>query len=200
MLRQEIPPTTGIISHITLVRLLVVLTVVTVFMNLLLLPPLEEFNTHPLLLNRDKHPSIRSQNTTSAHTAAKPRIDKSRPLEVSFPLLSEEEGRQHILDLFKEAGVDLNPETTSQLPTWTQVQEVIGPHPYLLGLERCEEFRNTVPALERMLGAAGMFNTGTNLVTHLLKQNCEIPERREHNGPHQSKESYGMRWQVPWGK
>jgi hypothetical protein len=33
-----------------------------------------------------------------------------------------------------------------------------------------------------------------------LKQNCEIPERRQKMGPHQSKESYGMRWQVPWGK
>jgi hypothetical protein len=51
-----------------------------------------------------------------------------------------------------------------------------------------------------MLGSAGMFNTGTNLVTHLLKQNCEIPERVEKYGPHQSKESYGMRWQVQWGK
>jgi hypothetical protein len=74
---------------------------------------------------------------------------------------------------------------------------VVGDHPILLGLDKCNEFRDKVPPLERMLGSSGMFNTGTNLVTHLLKQNCEIPERREQYGPHQSKESYGMRWQVP---
>jgi len=45
-----------------------------------------------------------------------------------------------------------------------------------------------------------MFNTGTNLITRLLKENCEIPERQEKFGPHQPKEKYGMRWQVPWGK
>ena len=88
----------------------------------------------------------------------------------------------------------------AQLPSWSQVQEVIGPHPFLLGLEKCARFREEVPAIDRLLGSAGMFNTGTNLVTHLLKQNCEIPERREKFGPHQSKESYGMRWQVPWGE
>ena len=84
------------------------------------------------------------------------------------------------------------------LPTMAQIRKVFGPKPVILGLESCSTFRDTVPALDRMLGASGMFNTGTNLVTHLLKQNCEIPERREQSGEHQSKESYGMRWQVPW--
>lgn len=108
--------------------------------------------------------------------------------------------RQHILDIFQEAGVNLTTEMIESLPTWSQVQQVVGTHPYLLNLESCPRYRDKVPPIERMLGAAGMFNTGTNLVTHLLKQNCEIPERREKYGPKQSKESYGMRWQVPWGK
>ena len=125
---------------------------------------------------------------------------QNNKLQVTFPKLSEEEGRQHILALFQEAGVELTPEMNAQLPSWSQVQEVIGPHPFLLGLEKCARFRDEVPAIDRLLGSAGMFNTGTNLVTHLLKQNCEIPERREKFGPHQSKESYGMRWQVPWGE
>jgi hypothetical protein len=52
-----------------------------------------------------------------------------------------------------------------------------------------------------MLGAAGMFSTGTNLVTHLLKKNCYIPERAEKYGlGTATKEQLGMRWQVPWGK
>ena len=120
--------------------------------------------------------------------------------EIDFPKFTPLEGREHILRIFHEAGVDLTPEMEEKLPTWEQVQEVVGPHPYILGLERCEEFRQRTPPLERMLGAAGMFNSGTNLVTHLLKQNCEIPERRKMMGPHQPTESYGMRWQVPWGK
>mmetsp|Transcript_59017 Transcript_59017/g.144395 ORF Transcript_59017/g.144395 Transcript_59017/m.144395 type:complete len:453 (-) Transcript_59017:608-1966(-) len=119
---------------------------------------------------------------------------------VSFPDLSDEEGEQYILGIFKEANVELTPEMKDELPSWSQVKEVVGPHPYILGLDRCEGFRRNVPPIERMLGSSGMFNTGTNLITHLLKQNCEIPERREQYGPHQSKESYGMRWQVPWGK
>ena len=120
--------------------------------------------------------------------------------EVSFPSFTEEQGRRHILDLFKEAGVDLTPEMEEELPSWSQVQKVVGPHPYIVGLERCEAYRRKVPPLERMLGSAGMFNSGTNLATHLLKQNCEIPERRHQAGPHKPKEAYGMRWQVPWGK
>jgi len=119
---------------------------------------------------------------------------------VSFPNLSEDEGRQYILDIFKEAEVELTPAMEAQLPTWTQVQEVVGTHPYIMGLEHCMEYQKSVPPLERMLGPAGMFNSGTNLLTHLLKRNCEIPERRQAAGPNASKESYGMRWQVPWGK
>mmetsp|Transcript_8708 Transcript_8708/g.24121 ORF Transcript_8708/g.24121 Transcript_8708/m.24121 type:complete len:258 (+) Transcript_8708:497-1270(+) len=51
-----------------------------------------------------------------------------------------------------------------------------------------------------MVGAAGMFSTGTNLVTSLLKNNCQIPERVQFYGVNATKEQHGMRWQVPWGK
>jgi len=100
--------------------------------------------------------------------------------------------------LIKDAGIELTPEMKKKLPTWIEIRQVVGSSPTILGLDSCSKFRENVPPLERMLGASGMFNTGTNLITHLLKQNCEIPERREKYGPHQSKESYGMRWQVPW--
>jgi hypothetical protein len=176
-------------SHMVLVRLLIALSVMTVFMNLLFLFPLEDSEA------QSKQQIPRSSHVLSSLESPKMIVDN--PNEVSFPVLSEEEGRQHILDLFKEAKVELTPEIESELPKWSRVQEVVGPHPFLLGLEHCARFRDTVPPLERMLGAAGMFNTGTNLVTHLLKQNCEIPERRQKYGPKQPKESYGMRWQVP---
>ena len=188
MARQSASAVTNA-SHVVLVRLLIALTLITVFLNILFLSPLEEFN----VLSSEWTIGAGSIHNTTMHT-------QNNKLQVTFPKLSEEEGRQHILALFQEAGVELTPEMNAQLPSWSQVQEVIGPHPFLLGLEKCARFREEVPAIDRLLGSAGMFNTGTNLVTHLLKQNCEIPERREKFGPHQSKESYGMRWQVPWGE
>lgn len=100
----------------------------------------------------------------------------------------------------QEAGIEVTPEMEANLPSWSQIRAVVGDTPVILGLESCSVFRDKVPPLERMLGPAGMFNTGTNLVSRLLKQNCEIPERREHYGENQAKEKYGMRWQVPWGK
>lgn len=118
-------------------------------------------------------------------------------MELSFPKLNEQEGKEHILSIFQEAGVGLNETVLAQLPTWSEIQAVVGDHPYILGLDKCAEYREKVPAVERMLGSSGMFNTGTNLVTHLLKQNCQIPERVEKYGPKATKEEWGMRWQVP---
>jgi hypothetical protein len=113
-----------------------------------------------------------------------------------FPNLSAAEGREHILSVFKEAGVELDAETIAKLPTWEEVQSVVGNGPHIYGLDKCPAFRETVPAVERMLGSSGMFNTGTNLVTHLLKQNCQIPERLAKYGPKATREEWGMRWQV----
>jgi len=106
-----------------------------------------------------------------------------------------------VLEYFREAvGVELDDESIERLPTWSQIESLIGDKPVLLGLERCNDFRNDVPPLRRMLGSSGMFNSGTNLVTRLMKENCVIPERYEKYGPRGTKEEYGIRWQCPWGK
>eukprot|EP00980_Cylindrotheca_fusiformis_P001238 scaffold331_cov117-Cylindrotheca_fusiformis.AAC.16 len=136
----------------------------------------------------------------ASRTAAADVSSDNIPPTLLFRRTNNDKNKQHILDIFQEAQVDLTSDMIDALPTWSQVQEVLGTHPYLLNLDSCRAYREKVPPLERMLGSAGIFNTGTNLVTHLLKQNCEIPERRAKYGPRQSKESYGMRWQVPWGK
>jgi hypothetical protein len=57
--------------------------------------------------------------------------------------------------------------------------------PIVLGMETCEAYRNNVPLLERYTGPAGMFNTGTNALTHHLSHNIE---------------RIGNAWQIPWGK
>ena len=115
---------------------------------------------------------------------------------------AEDASKERVLRILRDAGV--SEETlqrhSAQLPTWDQVTAQYGNQPVLRGLESCAVFRETVPAVRRMLGAAGMFSTGTNLVTQLLKHNCQIPERVEAFGQDATKEQHGMRWQVPWGK
>eukprot|EP00956_Cyclotella_meneghiniana_P007061 scaffold9591_cov54-Cyclotella_meneghiniana.AAC.4 len=93
-----------------------------------------------------------------------------------------------VIQYFQEAGVKLRHEELNSLPTWSEIESSIGKHIVVSGLERCESYRKNVPPLRRMMGASGMFNTGTNLVTQLLKANCIIPERYAYYGPKASKE------------
>jgi len=106
-------------------------------------------------------------------------------------------GKDAVLAYLREAGVDiehLSNETLSQLPTMEQVIQQHGSRPVIYVGQNdavidslssvlfssdsaCTKFQNKVPEERRMLGAAGMFSTGTNLVTHLLKQNCYFQAR-----------------------
>jgi hypothetical protein len=180
---------------IVLSRLLVVLAVVSIALNVsfvLFFLPLQATTENVSSSSSSSSSNNNNSSSSSLHNISSNAKNKEQNGATN--------DRQHILDIFQEAEVNLTTEMVDALPTWSQVQQVVGTHPYLLNLESCQRYRDKVPPIERMLGSAGMFNTGTNLVTHLLKQNCEIPERREKYGQKQSKESYGMRWQVPWGK
>lgn len=175
------------LSQLSMARLLVVIAAMTITFNALLV--------YHHLPDADYHGDI---NSGQVKNQANSEIEREPDNKAAQIALGDEKS---VSDWMREAaGLELTPEMEGKLPTWSQVREVVGSGPVILGLESCPRFREIVPPLERMLGASGMFNTGTNLVTHLLKKNCEIPERREKYGPNQSKESYGMRWQVPWGK
>jgi len=52
-----------------------------------------------------------------------------------------------------------------RLPTWSEIELLIGTEAVVLGLDTCEDFHEKVPPLRRMIGSAGMFNSGTNLVS-----------------------------------
>ena len=80
----------------------------------------------------------------------------------------------------------------STIPRWSQIISNYGPDPVILGTERCESYRNTVPLNERLFGPAGLFSTGTNVLHALLEDNCHRPKNRLHGKFHV--------WQVPWGK
>jgi len=187
------------LSHLPLVRLLLAIAAMVITMNMMyMFPRLPEISIHvnPYVFSDEGH--MQKPMRQFAEDADADRDGGKSQTEDGE---AGGDGEKSVSDWMKEnADLNLTPEMVAQLPTWSQVREVVGSAPVILGLDSCPRYREIVPALERMLGPAGIFNTGTNLVTHLLKKNCEIPERREASGPNQSKESYGMRWQVPWGK
>ena len=75
------------------------------------------------------------------------------------------ENNNRVIEYFHQAGVELDNESLQRLPSWSQIESLIGDSPVILGLDRCEEFQQQVPPLRRMLCSAGMFNSGTNLVS-----------------------------------
>jgi hypothetical protein len=109
-------------------------------------------------------------------------------------------GRARVVRMLEEAGVKVTEAMVTKLPTWKQITELYGSHPRLFNEESCAVYRAKVPPERRMIGPAGMFSTGTNLLTTLLKNNCKIPERVQLYGVNATREQHGMRWQVPWGK
>jgi hypothetical protein len=82
-------------------------------------------------------------------------------------------------------------ERQRTLPKWSDIVQNYGLEPVLLGLERCEAYRNSVPVRERIIAAAGLFSTGTNVLYDMLEQNCQPPR---------GKRGKFLMWQVPWGK
>ena len=85
-----------------------------------------------------------------------------------------------IVRILHGARVEIDEEMARELPTWSDVVEMYGEEPIMGGLDTCEAYRATVPVSERMIGPAGMFNTGTNLLFELMKTNCRIEEAMMH--------------------
>lgn len=101
----------------------------------------------------------------------------------------------HILKILHAASIEIDEELAAVLPTWEDVVSMYGSSPIIYGLETCEPYREMVKPEDRMIGPAGMFNTGTNLLYELLKANCEIKEARKR--PRREPKHNGMRWQAP---
>lgn len=115
------------------------------------------------------------------------------------PLEHSSLGIRSLDEILMKAGVNVTSEISASLPPPSEAERMYGSQPVILGLDRCETFQKTVPGDDAYIGPAGMFNTGTNLMTELLKKNCHIPDRMK-NKNCRNKKCPGMREQVPWGK
>jgi hypothetical protein len=96
-----------------------------------------------------------------------------------------------ILEILKLANVSLDRKDFEALPSWNEVVQRLGEEPRIIGLETCQTYRETVPLERRQVAPAGMFSTGTNLLQHLLKANCQVAGRKRRGF---------VGWQVNWGK
>ena len=113
--------------------------------------------------------------------------------------VEKEEEEDPILKILRQGGYDVDnkadftPSVMNSLPNMSEILSLYGP-PKILGLETCETFRQKIKDVDRILGVAGTFNTGTNLLHQLLAKNCWNGPRKEKFG------SRGVNWQVFWGK
>lgn len=94
---------------------------------------------------------------------------------------------EQILKILAAANIkQLTSIDAKMLPTWEDITSMYGDKPVIRGLETCEQYRNMVHPADRTIGPAGLFNTGTNLLWKLMRDNCNIDGE--------------VLWQAPWGK
>ncbi|KAL7545039.1 hypothetical protein ACHAWF_008409 [Thalassiosira exigua] len=150
---------------------------------------LHEKNRAKILHKHVEHVRNKTITTTPGGTFVRARDNKLQKPHVD----------DRIESILKSAGAKVDAETTAKLPTWDDVVAQYGPSPIIYGLETCEPYRQMIPPEDRMVGPAGIFNTGTNLLFELMKRNCDIKEARN-SETHSEPKKNGARWQAPWGK
>lgn len=134
----------------------------------------------------------RHDKTNNGKTSRENTVDRNNPLA----------GREKIIKIITDAGISFDPvedaDLINELPLWSEVTGMYGENPILHGLNEgnCKRFQAHSEQGEHLLGTAGAFNSGTNLLSELLIANCIMPERMKKYG----QKSRGIRWQVPWGK
>eukprot|EP00934_Nitzschia_sp_Nitz4_P001644 Nitzschia sp. Nitz4//scaffold36_size144017//54578//55865//NITZ4_003085-RA/size144017-processed-gene-0.41-mRNA-1//1//CDS//3329549453//1644//frame0 len=100
-----------------------------------------------------------------------------------------------IVQELQRAGIsvsNLTVDTLASIPSWSTILSALGgSSPHIIGLDQCQSFQSAFPSGPRYLGVSGMFNSGTNVLSAMLQENCDIGE---------SSEDGEVLWQVPWGK
>ena len=104
-----------------------------------------------------------------------------------------------ILKILRQGGYDVSKKNKlidrSLLPKWSEILKAYGP-PKIIGLESsCQAYQDKVESKQRNIAPVGIFNTGTNLLTHLLRDNCDWSNSGRRHSFFEA-----TQWQVPWGK
>ena len=60
-----------------------------------------------------------------------------------------------ILVVLEKSGISITPELLNKISPFSQVKQMYGDKPIILGLERCQEYRQRVDAADRLVGVAG---------------------------------------------
>jgi hypothetical protein len=100
------------------------------------------------------------------------------PSEGYMPQLSFRESRSN-----ERRGITVQ-KKMAVLPTLEEIQSMYGSKAHILGLERCEAFRDSVPEIDRLMGPAGLFNSVSSvsscsdlsslMIVSLIQCNCLI--------------------------
>ena len=88
-----------------------------------------------------------------------------------LPAVLKDPERQRVLKILRQARYNLHDsqtfssETLNSLPKWSDIVDLYGESPRIVGLESCERYRQQVVNRSmRTIGVAGMFNSGTNVL------------------------------------
>lgn len=91
----------------------------------------------------------------------------------------EENSKQRFIDILSGVGEHVDGETMANLPSWGEVKDLYGSEPVIMGLETCKDYQNdpNISPANRSLAIAGLMNTGTHMLSHVLKESCRMPDR-----------------------
>lgn len=98
----------------------------------------------------------------------------------------------------RKSNLEESAKQKATLPSLEDIQQMYGADSHIVGLDRCEAFRDAVEPEFRIMGPAGLFNSATNLLNKLLKLNCSNEVRRRTKKYKAG--NTGMLLQAPWGK
>ena len=88
-------------------------------------------------------------------------------------------GKEEIVEILFQSGENVTIDLVEKMPPYQNFTSVFGAKPKIIGLETCEAYQRDVSPLDAIVGPAGHYNTGTNLLWKLLFDHCEIEGREK---------------------
>ncbi len=131
--------------------------------------------------------------------------------------------KEKIVTILSKSGVRLTPNMIDSLPSVINFNTMYESEQIksIYGLDTCASFREKISPVDRIVGPAGLYNTGTNLMYKLLSKHCIFQERADlydkdatkmkenmnDNVDHQEEDAKfihnkrtGIFDDIPWGK